>query len=370
MRPLLITNIVEVYQESIKKGVECEKIKDLEFEFRLEPLKAIKKLAFCLEKKEQEEKVRKIFINSELLFLQKKDIVKPEMHEQVKDLATCEEIPIEEINWGNSMMDFLFGGLRFGELTCIFGESGSGKTTFALQLIADLTESSQKIMLWSSELSTQEIKNTLFKQLTCNSYNLNVFKNPRNDRTDSTVKPEIISKIKESIKGQVLVYDTDISCTEQNILKRMAELNDDFGVRIFVIDSLMNVECSTTQANYLLENKAVLQKIRVFSKERKCHVIVINHQIKSNGKKLKEINQFDMQGSSNIPNLCNNILFIASTQDETNTTFLKVCKGRKYGKSFEKYVKFNKVNERFYEDAGQKFKEYKWEREETASRKK
>jgi len=104
-----------------------------------------------------------------------------------------------------------------------------------------------------------------------------------------------------------------------------------YGIKFFVIDSLMRIKFNHRYE--LNEQKDFIGDCKDFSTEFDCHVFIITHPRKGDGRNYKP-NKMDIYGSSNIPNLTDNVLALWRPEDgkEDFDAELFVQKNREFGK--------------------------------------
>jgi len=274
--------------------------------------------------------------------------------DQINALDTATKLPkFQPINFKNAMMDALefyddiyrnkkktglrtgfyhfdslTGGLKPGWLTIVAGETNSGKTSFALNIINNALIAGKSIALFSFEMDMQEIIDILFAQnakVNRNHFNNGYFSNADFDNMNE--KGELMQHFK------IHTFD-DPTMTIADVMESCEYLKGrEHGLDLIVIDYL---QLANTEA-YLLSREqqvaAIARGAKAMAKKTRCPVIGIS-QLNEEGK---------MRESRGIGHDANCVIKITVPDPEKpETVIARVEKGRSIPKG-EFYFKFEPV---------------------------
>jgi twinkle protein len=288
-----------------------------------------------------------------------KELKMSELNRSIADVGIEEEI--EAITTGNKEIDKLLVGHRFSEVTIWSGTPGSGKSTMVSNLSCNFINNGDKVFVMSGEFKNERIKTWLYSQLsgkkhitaTQNKFNHKMFK--------TKIDIEVSKKIDKWTKEKLYIH-SDKNLTDAAIFKSMELSYAEEGTRIFVLDNIMSIDLQRTSDSKWDDQKEFLKKLKYFANTHNVHIHLVAHP-----KKLpegKSVDMYDIAGSSDIPNLVDNILFlkrlneveIEKVKEKTGfdyTTVCKILKNREYGNVGEEVAfSFEPVSKRFYDPLG------------------
>ena len=246
-----------------------------------------------------------------------KDILK----EQKKEITTQDIIAFENIQTdfeeyeryrtGMKGLDMYLGGIRMGEVTIYSGVAGSGKSTLANQLLVQGILSGYRGYIFSGELPNNQLSRWIIKQF-CNDRDLYQVTDSYTEKVEHYPTKDAVDRVKK-VLGDKLLVDENSSIYFKDLLKKIESLIKRNGVKIFLIDNLMKVDCGEAVEVAMNEVKFV-SGLKDLVNKYKVHLMLVAHPKKpdSTGK----TGQYDIYGSSKIPNLVDNIIFIKRLIDE------------------------------------------------------
>ncbi len=202
--------------------------------------------------------------------------------------------PEDVMSFGYSWMDEHLTGFFKGELVVIGGESGTGKTTFATNIILKAAEKGRKCMLFALEdrLADYGIKAIYFELGRLRKIGDVFIENwSWNDYRTNNIKtegyPEMRKKAVENLKNENILFhncpelDMNMDTLEKIIEKRSLE-----GVELFLIDHLhyfdFQKQGNDTKADYIEKMMVRLRKLQARTGAR---ILLIVHYKKLGGKK-------------------------------------------------------------------------------------
>ncbi len=226
-----------------------------------------------------------------------------------------------------------FGGIRDGELITLTSDTGSGKTTFALNWLFQNLKQHVPCLIISLEIDMVQIAKTLGEMIT--GKNMHQW------------DKEIIGGLGEVFQKLPLFYLDTIGMTDENlIIKAMHYAGVEMGIKFVLLDHL----------DYIIKNKAdhwmnesyvignTMRRISAKSKEIEICTLLIAHPSKLNvqGIKNREVGMDDLKGSSSIKQESDTVINIYRPDPGKNLTTLRFLKIRNgdYGLSRDGFIKF------------------------------
>ena len=239
----------------------------------------------------------------EIIKLNKKEIT-------IQDVIAFEDIDTEfkeyeRYRTGIKGLDMYLGGIRMGEVSIFSGSAGSGKSTLANQLLVQGILSGYRGYIFSGELPNNQLSRWIIKQF-CNEKDLYKKTDSYTEKTEYYPTKDAAERVKKTL-GDRLLVDENSTIYYKELLKKMEFLIKRNGIKIFLIDNLMKVDCgeaietSENEVKFVSGLKDLVNKYQV-------HIMLVAHPRKpdSTGK----TGQYDIYGSSKIPNLVDNIIFV------------------------------------------------------------
>lgn len=221
------------------------------------------------------------------------------------------------IKSGFSGLDKLTGGWRFGEVSIWTGETGSGKSTFINQALLNLVNENQKCCIYSGELPKAFFK---FITLIQASGERNLKKEFNYLKNEEVYRPkfEVVKKINEWIADKMFLADFDGKLpTPSDLFKTFLYAYKRYDCKIFVIDNLMKIKFPNINEN--AERSDFGGELMAFAQKYNVIIWLVAHPRKTeNGK----INVMDIKGTSDLPNMCNNLFCVSRVNEKQKEKFL------------------------------------------------
>ena len=228
---------------------------------------------------------------------------------RIIELADVEDVNIYEIEkfpTGIRELDkLLCGGLPFGGLHILTAKAGSGKSTFANQILARARFSGYKCMVYSGELPKTIFKDWFSYQIAGRSHVIE-YQNPDYGFQGYTVSKANKKLISDWYRGYIYFYDSETVDDEgdepQGLVKLVEDVIRQYGVRVILLDNLMT---AMFMDEYAGENENVRQtkfinKLRIMAIKYNVVILLIAHMRKNN---FSQGGNDEVAGSSNITNL-------------------------------------------------------------------
>lgn len=231
-----------------------------------------------------------------------------EFRVKTKRIVSTEKTALE-MTWGLSGLDTFTRGAFGGELTIISGESGGGKTMFAVQMTLANAREGIPCAWMSLEMPKEKIVSRYYP-LISETITAQHMRDPRLMNLHTHV-PEMEKISKELIKLPIMIDDTSPMRIDR-MIARMKMLRRKHGTRLFVIDYLQLLE-GLPGRNEVEQFKKTVFMLRDFPKsEPDCHLAVLSQYSQSDGfVKKKRRSKRDLYGGSVIHHAAQNVLMIA-----------------------------------------------------------
>lgn len=273
----------------------------------------------------------------------------------VVDLADVEDVDIfgiEKCPTGIKELDrLLYGGLPFGGVHIISAKSGSGKSTFASQILINAREKGYRCFAYSGELPNFLFKGWMSFQVAGRNhiyeYQNDLYGNIHYNISD--INKRIIS---EWYRDYIYLYDNKETDTqEQKSLVEIIEATiQQYNVRVILLDNLMTaMTMEKVRGSDTYERQTdFVNKLRSLAVKYNVMIILIAHKRKNN---FSQDENDEIAGSSNIANLAMLIMtYERSTDCAQNERMLRVPKNRLFGRIETEGIKlrYDEKSKRIY----------------------
>lgn len=224
-----------------------------------------------------------------------KDLVIPKVYIVSKVKIENE---VEEVDWKDRGLNHMIGGMQYGRLMLLSGNSGCGKSTFANNLMANLLDQGLKVYTHQGESSPSSFKTNLYK-IFCRSDSIQKYYDNFKEKYYGKVTEEIEEKI-DAWLGDKLIVHGSLTPTKNELLNTMEFMYKNNGIRIFFIDNLMTIDLPTE--NKYDEQKSLFLDLQTFVKKYNVFVLIIAHPKKNSIANLDSVDQYIISGSSDMIN--------------------------------------------------------------------
>ena len=280
------------------------------------------------------------------------------------DVAEVNPEDIKRIPTGVIPLDNLLGGgLPVGMVSGLNGKTGEGKSTFASQTICAAIASGHTVMIYSGEMTKENVKSQLMLQLAGPDFVENYDGTGGHQR--ARVQKRIYPKINEWLRGKAYIYDSTIvqdGSEYDELLKVVEKSIQQYGVDYVVIDNLMtaiDLVQTRSDSKYDRQGDFVNQLARI-TLDYNIAILLIAHRRKSGAYQVNENDE--TLGSSQVTNLLGVNIFYGRETDKKKAEklrianedrIIKVTKERVMGATnFDGIVvNFDKASRRIYHNA-------------------
>jgi twinkle protein len=181
--------------------------------------------------------------------------------------------------------------VRMGEISCLTGVSGHGKSLWISQVILAMMKQNTKCLIASMEMKPVL---TLSRMLI-------------NTLGSSEPTDEYIKTWANRAKDKLFIYDQLGTTTSEDMFATLYYGKHVLGCEVFVIDSLMKM--SDISEESLEKQKLFVDKLAVISRDLNIHIFLVAHT-----RKMKDESEIpdatNIMGSSHIRNLVDNIIMV------------------------------------------------------------
>lgn len=275
---------------------------------------------------------------------------------QVIDLADVEDVDIFDIpklRTGISELDrLLFGGLPFGGVHLLTAKAGSGKSTFASQILIRARQQGYKCFAYSGELPNYLFKSWMTFQV-AGRHGVFEYENPNTGYIGYSISKTTKHLISEWYKDHIFIYDNSaIHDREETVglLTVIEKVIQQYDVKVVLLDNLMTamIMDETDGTNEYAKQTDFVNKLRKIALQYNVMIILVAHMRKNN---FGSVSNDEVAGSSNITNLA--MLTISYDRDkdlDDSQRHIRLVKNRLFGKlNFDGIqVEFEERSRRIY----------------------
>jgi twinkle protein len=283
-------------------------------------------------------------------FIKNAELVEDEYFVTISDINQLES---EKYSTGSLAWNRAIGGIRLGEVSIWTGKPGSGKSTILNQVMLEMAEQDVNCLLYTPELSDSQWKRWTARQMLGEEIKGRFYK--KFDKVEQEdkfyVKEDISQKMSEWLDKKIKLVSAEFNFTAQEICRTIIKSIKKYNTKFIIIDNLMKI---LFQGNDLYEEqKDFLNSLSSIAKKYDVNINLVAHPKKHDA---DNPDQYDIAGSSNIPNLVDNIYYFRRitehclengfkkkadflTENNINTAFMSL-KSRE-GKNIGDWIFFN-----------------------------
>lgn len=204
--------------------------------------------------------------------------------------------------WGNyhgSSLPFRF---RYGEVTVWTGYNKHGKSEVLNHCMVDLCWQGDRVLICSLEVQAPETYRKLIRMTQA-----------RRDVCAPEEKATFVEKCLKPLAQKVWVYDAVGNADIEDVIQVMLYAYQRFGVRQFVLDSLMRFSGLDGDGQDIWNaQKGFMDRLIDFARVNNVHIHLVAHSKKPNDRRGEAIipRRYDVMGSSYITNLAFNVIVV------------------------------------------------------------
>jgi twinkle protein len=191
--------------------------------------------------------------------------------------------------WAKARDLFYF---RYNELSISNGVNGHGKSQIVGHIALSAMAQGERVCIASMELPPARLLARLARQA--------------GGLTSGVPSPEYIGAISQWYESRLWVYECIGTAKTKRLLDTFLYARKRYGVRVFVVDSLMM--CGIGEDDYNGQ-KAFVQQLCDFKNANDCHIFLVTHSRKGESED-KPTGKFDVKGTGAITDLADNVFTI------------------------------------------------------------
>jgi twinkle protein len=228
----------------------------------------------------------------------------------VIDFADIEEVEssFEGFKTGISLLDKQLGGLLFGRLTVITGDTKSGKTTGVNQIVLQAAAQGAIVCGWFGEDEPHEYKNKTYVHLAGYEGIDTVTSNT--GAFYSRIKPAYKDAVNAWTRGKLYILTRKSGIDEQNLIANFRLAFERYGCNMFVVDNLMKLVAAKDAHNLNFRQTQVVNSLSDFAKETGSHVFLVTHTNKEQSEERPPKSIREVSGAKEIVNLCDSLISV------------------------------------------------------------
>ncbi len=250
----------------------------------------------------------------------------------IADLPESFYQPIDlGISTGWKKLDGILGGMRLGEVTVLSADTGSGKSTFCINLFKNLADQDKGIWINSYEMSPEMVNRKLASI---------ILKTKMKNRA---FKPEERATYLKYLKDHKCFLNIKNTKVDIDILRKQFEMASlVYDVKYILIDHLDYVHANGKKKTSLENIDEAVREIHALAMEFQVGVVLVVHpkQVMDG----KEISMSDLKGSSAIKQYADNILVVTRMDrldvNDTLRVKVRVFKNRLQGIESHFYLRY------------------------------
>ncbi len=232
------------------------------------------------------------------------------------------DTPVKRMSTGSLYLNRAIGGIRPGELNIFTGQGGSGKSTALNQIMLNVLKSGVNCLIYTPELTDVQYKKWTCRQLlTDTKEESTTYFDDVMQRTYYLPKPEVSKKMSKWVDKKLTYITSEKNMSEKEVLKGIIKNIKKKDVKFIVLDNLMKISFDTKTMEELYEKQKLF--IEDLSKICKNYNVSINLVAHPKKHETSEPDQYIIMGTSNIPNLVDNIYYYKRITEHSLKTVFK-----------------------------------------------
>lgn len=249
---------------------------------------------------------------------------------RLADVKYTDSSQVKKIKTGYRTLDEVIGGgLPFGELVVLTGNTGEGKSTFASMVVGAALKQKYKVFCYSGELTDERFR----EWMDCQMWG------------KKDISEEDADKLSEWYGDQIFLYDS-LELDESNLFDAISESVRHLGCQMILIDNLMTAVDDDISVDFYRQQSMFVKQCIKFAKAYNVVILLVAHPKKPPKGGDGNVGNDDISGSSNIANLASVVIRYQRDNDAMNgESVLYVSKNRPTG---ELRMKNNPIELMYY----------------------
>jgi len=300
-----------------------------------------------------------------------KDIDEP-MFYTATSIKPKDRSQLVSIKTGIKKLDKKIIGLNKGEISCISGLRGSGKSSLISQMCLDTVQEEYKVALFSGELSESRVLEWLQLQSAGKQYT-HATQYEDYFYVDKKTKALVNSWLGDNL----YIYNNNYGNDAQKLLNKIEHCITKNKVDLVVLDNLMSLDLNNLAGDKYEKQTNLILALVKFARDNDVHILFVAHPRKSLG----FLRTDDISGTGDLTNAVDNVFIVhrvntdfiaksklmfgwrADNEIYTNTNVIEVCKNRDLGvQDYFIGLQYEIESKRFLNEKFET-KHYNWEEE-------
>lgn len=250
------------------------------------------------------------------------------------------------ISSGISDVDAVLGGLHPGWLVILAARPKQGKTTFALQVALDAAKHDKTVLIFSLEMSVEEIiLKTVFAEARVDAKRARLKVLPDSDWDRALEAVAKLSPLPVFIDDSARVKPTEMAARARRVKMQ-------HGLDLVVIDYLQLMSLGGRQESRQAEVSEISRSIKQMARELDVPVIAVSQLNRSiEQRQDKEPQLSDLRESGSLEQDADVIAFLHRPKPEEQSTEF-IVKGHRHGPIGKCTLQFDATRQRFYATSG------------------
>lgn len=205
------------------------------------------------------------------------------------------------IKSGIDKFDKKFRGFRKHDVTILSGQTGSAKSTLLSQLVLNAINEGNNVAVFSGELAEDDYMRWMNQQAAGKNY-----VEPSKWEGYYNVPYQYQLKIAGWLEGHFWLYNNKYGFNFNAIIEQLEKMIKGHNLDMLCIDNLMALDISGLSREKYEAQSAFAWRLHELAQRTNTHIIVVCHPRKPMGL----LGLYDISGTSDIVNACDNILFV------------------------------------------------------------
>lgn len=286
---------------------------------------------------------------------------------RLADVKALDVKNLEKVKSGFKGLDKITGGFYLGQVSVWTGINASGKSTALGQVLIESVDQGYTVCAFSGELPAPMFRYWIDLQ-SAGPDNLEGYYDDFKEDIVYFVPEKHLTTIRDWYRYRFFLHENFGASTEDEIIKVFEYAAMRYNAKIFMVDNLMTTIFTSNDKDFYRQQTNFIGRICDFSKKHECHVHVVAHPRKTEGR----LTKMDVAGSGGITNRADNVFSFHRIKDSERDKLpeklrdcdnvIDVFKNRFGGKQDVSVgLKFEPASKRFYMKNEQANKKYGWE---------
>ena len=255
---------------------------------------------------------------------------------KLSDVKDVDLMKLPHLKTGFYDIDKRIGGLYLGQIGILTGKRGTGKSTLASQIMANILDQGESVFCYSGELPDYHFKNWLDLQI-AGTDNLETYTNEYGE-TDYYIPAEKRDIINHWYDNRAFIFDNNVvienDTTEISLLDTIETTACRYGIKFVLLDNLMTALDVEPDSNLYQAQSNFIKKCKRIATRCDIFILIVAHPRKE-ADGIKMTND-SVSGSADITNAVDMVFTYEGNTNEAEKedypTVIGLTKNRLTGK--------------------------------------